>query len=46
MNGKAKEAVVEITKTPDQNRVVSAFPIDRKTYRKLKDISGRPDVPP
>ena len=46
MNGKAKGVVVEITKTPDQNRVVSAFPIDRKTYKKLKDISGRPDVPP
>ena len=46
MNGKAKGAVVEITKTPDQNRVVSAFPIDKKTYKKLKDISGRTDVPP
>jgi hypothetical protein len=46
MNGKAKGAVIEVTKTPDGNRVVSAFPIDRKTYRKLNDISGRPDVPP
>jgi len=46
MNGKANGAVIEITKTPDQNRVVSAFPIDTKTYKKLKDISGRSDVPP
>jgi hypothetical protein len=28
MNGKAKGAVIEITKTPDHNRVVSAFHID------------------
>lgn len=46
MNGKASGVVIEITKTPDENRVVSAFPIDNKTYRKLEDISGRPDVPP
>src|SRR5581483_2521116 len=33
------------TKTPDGNQVVSAFPIDNKTYGKLVDISGRSDVP-
>lgn len=42
-----KEVIDEITKTPDSmNQVVSAFHIDDKTYRKLIDISGRPDVPP
>lgn len=46
MNGEARGVVLEITKTPDGNRVVSAFPIDRKTFRKLRDISGRPEVPP
>ena len=46
MNGKAKGVVLEVTKTPDANRVVSAYSIDRKTYEKLTDISGRPDVPP
>jgi hypothetical protein len=47
MNGKYNGAVLEITKTPDcENQVVSAFPIDPRTYRKLEDISGRPDVPP
>ncbi|MEI6346156.1 MAG: hypothetical protein WCO79_02895 [bacterium] len=46
MNGKAKAVVLEITKTPDGNRVVSAFFVDAKTYKKLKDISGRSDVPP
>ena len=37
---------MEVTKTPEGFQVVSAFPIDRKTYGKLVDISGRPDVPP
>ena len=46
MNGSTKGVVIEVTKTPDGNRVVSAFPIDRKTYDKLVDISGRADVPP
>lgn len=47
MNGKSHAAVLEITKTPDSmNQVVSAFHVDDKTYRKLIDISGRPDVPP
>jgi hypothetical protein len=31
---------------PDENRVISAFFIDRRTYEHMKDISGRPDVPP
>lgn len=46
MNGKAKAVVLDIAKTPDGNRVVSAFFVDTKTYKKLKDISGRSDVPP
>lgn len=46
MNGNAKGVVLEITKTTHNNRVVSAFPIDRKTYRKMIDISGRAAVPP
>ncbi len=46
MNGSAKGVVLEITKTTTQNMVVSAFPIDRKTYRKMIDISGRAAVPP
>ena len=46
LNGKSNGAVIEITKTPDGvHQVVSAFPMDSKTYRKLVDISGRPDVP-
>jgi hypothetical protein len=45
-NGKIRGAVVEITKTPDGNRVVSAFPISIRYYRKLIDISGRTAVPP
>lgn len=45
MNENAKGVVLEITKTT-HNRVVSAFPIDRKTYRKMIDISGRAAVPP
>ena len=46
MNGKARGAVIEITKTPDGNRVVSAFLISKNTYKKLIDISGRSAVPP
>lgn len=46
MNGNAKGVVLEITKTTRDNRVVSAFSIDRKTYRKMIDISGRTAVPP
>ena len=46
MNGKATGVVLEVIKNPDGNRVVSAFRIDKKTYEKLQDISGRPDVPP
>ena len=46
MNGKAKGVVLEVKKTPKGNRVVSAFPIDRKTYGKIKDISGRAEFPP
>ena len=46
MNGKARGAVIEITKTPDCNRVVSAFLISKNTYKKLIDISGRSAVPP
>lgn len=33
------------TKTPDGNRVVSAFFIDQKTYKKIVDVFGRSDVP-
>lgn len=46
MNGKAKGVVIEVTKTPDGNRVVSAFPINKEYYRRLVDISGRSDVSP
>ena len=47
MNGNAKAVVLEVTKTPDGvHQVVSAFPVDSKTYKKMVDISGRPDVPP
>jgi hypothetical protein len=46
MNGKARGAVIEITKTPDGNRVVSAFLISKNSYKKLIDISGRAAVPP
>ncbi len=46
MNGRAKAVALEVTKTPDGNRVVSAFFVDTKTYKKIKDISGRSDVPP
>ncbi len=45
-NGKNLGTVLEVTKTPDGNRVVTAFQIDNKTYEKLVDISGRTDVPP
>ena len=46
MNGKAQGVVIELTKTPDGNRVVSAFPISKGYYRRLIDISGRAAVPP
>ncbi|MFA4833563.1 MAG: hypothetical protein WC619_01800 [Patescibacteria group bacterium] len=46
MNGKARGVVLEVTKTPDGNQVVSAFPISRHTYDELVDISGRAAVPP
>lgn len=45
MNGKARATVLEVTKTPEGIRVVSAFPMDQKNYEKLVDISGRSDVP-
>ena len=38
--------VVVETKTPDYCQVISAYPIDKKTYRKLVDISGRAEFPP
>lgn len=47
LNGKARATVLEVTKTPDgKHQVVSAFPMDEKSYKKLIDISGRSDVPP
>jgi len=46
MNGKAKIVVLEITKTPGECQVVSAFPTSKNYYRKLIDISGRTAVPP
>jgi hypothetical protein len=46
MNGKAKGVVLEVIKKPEENQVVSCYFIDKKTYNKLVDISGRSDVPP
>lgn len=46
MSGKIKAVVLEVTKRPDGDQVVSAFFTDRKTYEKMKDVSGRADVPP
>ena len=38
--------IITRTKTPGVCRVVSAFPIELKTYRKLTNISGRAEFPP
>ncbi len=46
MNGKGKAVILEISKTESRNKVVSAFFMDNKTYKKLKNILGRADVPP
>lgn len=40
-NGKNYGVVLEVTKTPDGDRVVSAFRVDNKTYEKMTDIFGR-----
>lgn len=46
LDEKGVAVVIEITKTPRRGEVVSAFPVDNKTYRKMIDISGRAEFPP
>lgn len=45
-NGLVVCVVVEKTKTTQHCQVVSAFPVYKKIYEKMVDISGRAELPP
>ena len=45
MNGRAKAIILELQNNHECSLIVSAFLMDKKTFKKLVDISGRSDVP-
>jgi hypothetical protein len=43
--GKIHGVVLEILKNLGKNEVVTSYMIDKKTFKKIKDIAGGSDVP-